>query len=319
MNLGTPEAATLGAVRRFLREFLSDSRVVEIPRLIWWPILYGIILPFRPKKALLAYKSVWTEQGSPLKVITLEQVNALQQLFNLENGVGAVKVVHAMTYGHPSLSEQVAQLQAAGAERIIVLPLYPQYSATTTASIFDQYAAIIGRSRNIPEILINKAYFDHPLYIGALAASVREHWQSHVKAGKLLFSFHGIPQRCVDKGDPYYQHAMATAAAVVKQLALSSDEWAVSFQSRLGKAQWLQPYTDKILVQWAEQGIESVDVICPAFAADCIETLEEIQLENSHLFLSSGGKSFTYIPCLNSRPDHITLMADLSRRLFKTY
>ncbi len=317
MNLGTPEAPTISAVRDFLREFLHDHRVVELTRWIWCPILHGIILPFRPKKALAAYKSVWMEGGSPLKVITQQQVEALQIFFNQHDQPALV--VHAMTYGQPKLSEQVHSLVAQGVERIIVLPLYPQYSATTTAAIYDQYANIIKTTRNIPEIMICKSYCDHPAYIQALAASIREHWATNPKAEKLLFSFHGIPQRCVDQGDPYYQQSLETAAATARALNLDEKEWVVSFQSRLGKARWLQPYTDKLLIQLATEGTTSVDVICPAFAADCIETLEEIQQENRHLFEAAGGKTFSYIPCLNSRDDHIALMANLTTPLFKKF
>ncbi|MFO1367692.1 MAG: ferrochelatase [Marinagarivorans sp.] len=307
LNLGTPEAPTVSSVRKFLRAFLSDPRVVELPRLLWLPILYGIILPLRPKKALQAYTMVWTEEGSPLKAITDKQVQALAHIAQAQMG-DAVEVVAAMTYGEPELEGQIKALRARGVSRIILLPLYPQYSATTTAPIYDQVARYIRRTRHIAEVFLVNAYYDRKDYIAALAASISEHWQQNGRNEKLLFSFHGIPQRCVDKGDPYYDHCVATANAVAQKLALPSDAWAISFQSRLGKAKWLQPYTDKLLVEWASAGVQSVDVICPAFATDCIETLEEIQGENQELFLHAGGQRFSYVPCLNDRADHIDMM-----------
>lgn len=314
LNLGTPAAPTVGSVRSFLREFLSDPRVVELPRLVWLPILYGIILPLRPKKALEAYKLVWTNEGSPLKVITFKQVEALAKRAQAERGE-AVEVVAAMTYGEPALEAQINALRARGISRIILLPLYPQYSATTTAPIYDQVARYIKRTRHIAEVFLVNSYCDRKDYIAALAASIREYWQLHGQNEKLLFSFHGIPQRCVDKGDPYYDHCVATAQAVAQDLSLPASAWAISFQSRLGKAKWLQPYTDKLLVEWAQAGVHSVDVICPAFATDCIETLEEIQGENQELFLHAGGKRFGYIPCLNDRADHIDMMWAITKPL----
>jgi protoporphyrin/coproporphyrin ferrochelatase len=314
LNLGTPEAPTISGVRKFLRAFLSDPRVVELPRLLWLPILYGIILPFRPKKALKAYQLVWTAEGSPLKAITDKQVECLALRAHAEMG-DAVEVVSAMTYGKPALEVQINTLRAQGVTRIILLPLYPQYSATTTAPIYDQFAHYIANTRYIAEIFLVNCYFDRKEYIAALAASVKDYWASNGQNQKLLFSFHGIPQRCVDKGDPYYDHCVATANAVAAELALPAESWAISFQSRLGKAQWLQPYTDKLLVEWAKAGVHSVDVICPAFATDCIETLEEIQGENKELFLHAGGQGFGYIPCLNDRADHIEMMWNLVKPL----
>lgn len=312
INLGTPAAPTLQSVRQFLRAFLSDSRVVELPRVIWLTILYGIILPFRPKKALKAYQLVWTPEGSPLKVITQRQTTALAKHVQ-EHTDEAVEVVYAMTYGQPGIEAQIKALRARGISRIILLPLYPQYSATTTAPIYDQLARYIFATRHIAEVVLVNSYFARKDYIAALAASIKEHWQEHGQNQKLLFSFHGIPQRCVDKGDPYYDHCVATVNAVTKELALPAEAWAISFQSRLGKAKWLQPYTDKLLVEWATSGVQSVDVICPAFSADCIETLEEIQGENQELFLHSGGKKFSYIPCLNDRADHIAMMWNIAK------
>ena len=314
LNLGTPEAPTVSSVRSFLRAFLSDPRVVELPRLLWLPILYGIILPLRPKKALQAYTLVWTDEGSPLKAITDKQVAALAKRAHAEMG-DEVEVVAAMTYGKPALEAQINALRARGVERIILLPLYPQYSATTTAPIYDQVARYIQHTRHIAEVFLVNAYYHRKDYIAALTASVKEHWQLNGQNEKLLFSFHGIPQRCVDKGDPYYDHCVATAKAVADSLGLPDSVWGLSFQSRLGKAKWLQPYTDKLLVEWAQAGVESVDVICPAFSTDCIETLEEIQGENQELFLHAGGKRFGYIACLNDRADHIDMMWSIAKPL----
>jgi protoporphyrin/coproporphyrin ferrochelatase len=314
INLGTPAQPTTQSVRQFLRTFLSDPRVVELPRPLWLPILYGFILPFRPKKALKAYELVWTPEGSPLKVIVQRQVQALAARAQRESG-DLVEVDYAMTYGEPGIESQINRFRARGIDRIILFPLYPQYSATTTAPIYDQWARYINKTRHIGDLLLINSYFDRKDYICALAASIKDYWAAHGRNQKLLFSFHGIPQRCVDKGDPYYDHCVATANRVVEKLDLPADAWAISFQSRLGKAKWLQPYTDKLLEHWAAAGVKSVDVICPAFSADCIETLEEIQGENRELFLHAGGEQFGYIPCLNDRPDHIEMMWNIIRPL----
>lgn len=307
INLGTPNAPTRQSVRKFLQAFLSDPRVVELPRPLWLAILYGFILPFRPQKALKAYEMVWTPEGSPLKVIVQKQVQALAARAQAEHGDN-VEVVYAMTYGEPGIQQQIENLRARLFERIILFPLYPQYSATTTAPIYDQWARYAQQTRHIGDIVLVNSYYDRRDYIAALASSITDHWREQGRNQILLFSFHGIPQRCVDKGDPYYDHCLATAKRVADVLGLSETEWSISFQSRLGKAQWLQPYTDKTLTQWAKSGVRSVDVICPAFSADCIETLEEIQGENRELFLHSGGEKFGYIPCLNDRADHIQMM-----------
>lgn len=307
MNLGTPAAPTSQAVREFLAEFLGDRRVVEIPRLAWWPILYGIILPFRSPRVAKLYQEIWLPEGSPLKVITEQQVAALQARFSAAD----VRVTCAMTYGSPKLEQRVAELEAAGIEKILVLPLYPQYSATTTGAVYDQYAQLITRQRNVSDIRIHKSYFAREEYIQALAESIRAHWQQHEPAEKLLFSFHSIPKRCVDLGDPYEKHCRETAERVAAALQLRESRWAVSFQSRLGKAEWLKPYTDVQLKEWGKAGLGSVEVICPAFAADCLETTEEIDQQNRELFLHSGGKRFEYIPCLNVSVEHINLLENI--------
>lgn len=312
MNLGTPAAPTKQAYRAFLKEFLSDPRVVEIPRPVWWAILNLFILPFRPGKVARTYQSIWdAEQGAPLLAITKRQVAALSEKLNGELGENAPIVSYAMSYGDPSFNQRIEELQARGAEKIFVLPLYPQYSATTTASIYDKFAKLIGRSRNIPDITINKHYFEDPDYIAALAESVEEFRSNNGAGERLLLSFHGIPQRCVDLGDPYFSHCQQTARALSERLALSDQQWGISFQSRLGKAKWLQPYTVDVLEQWAKQGVKTIDVACPAFAADCLETLEEIAIEGKAIFQAAGGEDLRLIPCLNDRNAHIQLFAKI--------
>lgn len=302
VNLGTPAEPTATAIRRWLRAFLLDRRVVNIPRLIWWPILFGLILPLRPKKLIHAYQSIWTEKGSPLQVITDQQVAALQAA--LSDGY---QVRAAMTYGEPGIAESLQALQKNGCKEIIVLPLYPQYSDTTTAAVFDQVEATpldtaIQRIDN---------YHDHPGYIAALAQSVREHWAEHGRAEKLLLSLHGIPERNVQLGDPYADHCTSTAALLAEALELRDNEWLLAYQSRVGRARWLQPYTEETLNKWGAGGVKTVDVLCPGFAADCLETLEEIAIRNRETFIEAGGQDLRYIPALNARPDHIGCLSEL--------
>lgn len=315
MNLGTPAAPTPQAIRCYLREFLSDKRVVEIPRLLWYPILYGIILPFRPRRTAVGYRQLWQEYGdSPLRVISAQQVSALQSYVEQscrQNGDDMPLLRLAMTYGEPSLPRVIDELSGQGVEHILVLPLYPQYSATTTGPIYDRVADIFQTRRNIPSIGVLKQYFDHPLYIAALAQSVRAHWQRHGRAQRLLMSFHGIPRRNVERGDPYRTQCEATAQLLAQSLGLRAEDWSLSFQSRLGRAEWLQPYTSVVMQQLGAQKTASLDVICPAFATDCLETLEEIALENRHVFERAGGGEFRYIPCLNATAAHMELLAQL--------
>ena len=319
MNLGTPDAATQSAVRAFLRNFLSDPRVVELPKLLWLPILYGFILPFRPKRVVNAYRAIWTENGSPLRVMTQRQVSALQEMLGKEetDQYDAPHITYAMAYGGPSLEKRVKELTEIGVERILVLPLYPQYSATTTGSIYDQYADLVTKSREVPDIIIHKHYYRRTDYINALAESVEACWQQSGRSQRLLLSYHGIPQRCVDLGDPYYRQCRETSEALANVLGLTPDQWAISFQSRLGAARWLQPYTDQLLVKWANSGVKSVDVMCPAFSSDCLETLEEINVENRRLFCDAGGESFSFIPCLNDNAAHISMMACLIKEYIR--
>lgn len=305
-NLGTPDSATPAGVKKFLAPFLGDQRVVELPRLLWWPILYGIILPLRSRKVAKAYAEIWWEEGSPLKVITQRQAQGLQQrLADLP-----VTVTYAMSYSQPGIATTLAQLQSDGVEKVCVLPLYPQYSATTTASIVDQLAAYLTSRRDLPAIHIIRDYHDHPSYISALANSIRKHRKDNGSGDHLLFSFHGIPEVNVKKGDPYQRHCERTAHLVAEALDLSAEKWSLSFQSRFGKQEWLKPYTTNELIRFAEKKI-AIDVICPAFASDCLETLEEIAQENRQEFLDAGGKQFKYIPCLNDGEDHIELMYSL--------
>ena len=308
-NLGTPSAATPREVRRFLRSFLLDKRVVEIPRLAWLPILFGIVLPLRSKRVAKAYAGIWMEGGSPLQLVSVNQKTALAEKFAKDS---TILIGLAMTHGEPRLTRVLQELQTQGVNKFLVLPLYPQYSATTTASVFDQVANYIKQQRNIPEITVLKDYHRHPAYISALANSITEYRSKHGAGQRLLFSFHGIPQVNVEKGDPYQRQCEITATAVAEELALDDDQWSVSYQSRFGKQQWLKPYTDEFLTRLANEDV-SVDVICPAFSVDCLETLEEINQGSRAVFKAAGGKRFKYIPCLNDRADHIQLLEALVR------
>lgn len=309
VNLGTPSAPTVAAVRRYLAEFLRDRRVVEIPRLLWLPILYGLILPLRPGKVAKKYAAIWRDDGSPLLAISRGQARALQKVLGEH-----FHVALAMRYGEPALTEAMQSLHEKGCRRIIVLPLYPQYSATTTASVFDAVFQYTRNNRNLPGLKIVRDYHDQPEYIDALAHSVAEHWNSSGRSERLLMSFHGIPQRNADLGDPYPQQCTQTAKLLARKLELADSDWAMTYQSRFGKAAWLQPYTDKTLHTWAQSGIRTVDVICPGFAADCLETLEEISMENAAVFRNAGGERLNYIPALNTDPVHIQCLAAILRR-----
>lgn len=309
-NLGTPDAPTKDALVRYLGEFLWDPRVVEQSRLIWWPALHGVILRVRPRKAARAYAKVWTEAGSPLLAISQRQAQALQSALT-ERGLERVTVALAMRYGNPSIRAGLEALKRANAQRLLVLPLYPQYSATTTASTIDAVSDVLKSWRVIPELRTVNGYWQEPGYIDALAQSIREHWQAHGQGEKLLFSFHGLPQRYVDAGDPYQTQCQCTASLVASALQLRAEQWQVSFQSRFGPEQWLQPYTDETLKAWAQKGLKSVDVLSPGFSADCLETLEEIDQENRAIFQDAGGGEYRYIPALNDNPAHIAFLAEL--------
>ena len=312
VNLGTPAAATAAALRPYLAQFLSDPRVVEIPRLIWMPILHGIILRTRPAKSAAKYASVWSDEGSPLQAHTRRQAQLLGQA--LAAAGHEVMVDWAMRYGQPSIRTQLDALRAAGCTRILVVPLYPQFAASTTASVMDDVADCLKHWRNLPELRFIRSFGDDPGYIGALAASVRRHWSTHGEAEKLVLSFHGTPRRSLDLGDPYHCECHKTARLVAQALGLPAERVVVSFQSRFGKAEWLQPYTQPTLEAMARQGVRSVDVICPGFISDCLETLEEIDMECREAFLHAGGERFGYIPCLNEDSAWIDALAQLSIR-----
>jgi len=312
-NLGTPDTPTPAAVRRYLAEFLSDRRVVDMPRWLWWPLLHGVILRVRPRKVARAYRSVWTEQGSPLLAISRRQASLLGETL-ARRLPGRVEVAAAMRYGRPSIEDGLNALRDRDVQRLLVLPLYPQYSATTTASTFDAVFDVLRRWRRVPELRLIRHYHAHPAYIEALAASVREHWQAHGRAERLLMSFHGLPRRYQEAGDPYFCECRETARQLAGTLGLEDTQWQMSFQSRFGREEWLRPYTDHTLRDWAAQGVHSVQVLCPGFSADCLETLEEIAMQNRDLFLAAGGQSFEYIAALNDRPDHIDMLAALVRQ-----
>ncbi len=317
VNLGSPDAPTPAALRRYLAEFLGDPRVVEAPRWLWWFAMHGVILRIRPPRSAKSYARIWTDEGtpmgSPLIAISYKQTVALRDKLQSLYG-NAVVVKLAMRYGKPSIASAIETLQQAGVDRLVVLPLYPQYSATTTASVFDELCRVLQQRRVIPELRFIREYYQHPHYIDALATSIVQHWQQHGRTQKLLFSFHGIPQRYVDAGDPYAGQCKLTAAAVAEKLQLQEDEWILVFQSRFGREPWLQPYCDKTLEALPAQGVKSVDVISPGFAADCLETLEEIDMENRDIFLQAGGEDFRYIAALNDRTEHIDCLLELLKQ-----
>lgn len=310
VNLGTPDAPTAAAVRRYLGEFLSDPRVVEIPAAVWKPILHGIILRTRPAKSAAKYASIWTPEGSPLKLWTEKQAAMLRGYLG-ERG-HRVLVRQAMRYGQPSVAAQLDALKAEGADRILVLPLYPQYSGTTTASVFDAVHAWAKRTRHIPELRFVNRYHDEPLYIDALAKRITTHWMAHGRPQRLVLSFHGVPRRTLTLGDPYHCECQKTARLLAARLSLKPEEVVVTFQSRFGKAEWLQPYTEPTLVQLAKSGIKRVDVACPGFVSDCLETLEEIAQEGRDAFLRAGGGEFHYIACLNDQPEWMAALSKIA-------
>lgn len=310
-NLGTPQAPQKRQLRAYLKQFLSDPRVVEVPRLLWWFILHGVILNIRPARSAAAYRTVWTERGSPLLFHTQDQAAALQASMSGQFG-DRVLVSFAMRYGAPSIPDVVQHMLEQGVRKLLVLPLYPQYSGATTGSTFDALAADFTRRRCLPELRFVSHYHDHPAYIKALADSIRNYRAEHGSADKLLFSYHGVPQRYLDEGDPYHCECIKTARLVAEQLGLHEADYLTTFQSRFGREQWLKPYTDETLKGLPGQGVTSVQVICPGFAADCLETLEEIGVENRDYFLAAGGQHYAYIPCLNSAPEHIAALAELA-------
>lgn len=311
-NLGTPDEATAPALRRYLAEFLGDGRVVEIPKAIWALILHGIILRVRPAKSAAKYASIWTPEGSPLKVWTEKQATLLRGYLG-ERG-HQVTVRYAMRYGNPSIPAVLDELKAQGVTRMLILPAYPQYSGTTTASVFDAVALWGLKARQLPELRFINRYHDDPGYIEALAKRIQHHWMHQGQADHLVMSFHGVPERTLLLGDPYHCECHKTARLVAERLGLAKDRYTVTFQSRFGKAKWLEPYTEPTLVAKAQAGLRSVDVVCPGFTSDCLETLEEIRMEAQEAFKHAGGQAFNYIDCLNDSPDWIRAMADLAER-----
>ena len=307
-NLGTPDAPTVPAVRQFLKEFLSDQRVIEIPSLLWKVILHAFVLPFRPKRVSEAYASVWTSD-SPMRGILFKQVELIQTKLIENNQDFELNIVPAMTYGNPSIHAALHKISLNPQDHLILFPLFPQYSATSSAPLYDAVSKWVLTQRNLPGLSIIRDYYQHPAFIEAIAQSVLDYQKAHGQAEKLLMSFHGIPQPYADKGDPYADRCRITAQKVAEKLVLNEQQWAISFQSRFGKQEWVKPYTDQILKDWAEQGVKSVQVLSPAFSADCLETLEELAVENRELFLGQGGETYAYIPALNANLDHIEMLS----------
>ena len=310
VNLGTPDAPTRSSVRRYLKQFLSDPRVVEIPRALWWLILHAVILPFRSGQSAAKYEAIWDEEGSPLRIHTERQARLLALALNRRGH--KVRVVHAMRYGSPGVPEVLRKLKEDGCDKILVLPAYPQYSGTTTASIFDAVFAHYRQVRDVPELRFVKHYHDQETYIHALRQSVLEHWEMNGQPEKLIMSFHGVPKRTLELGDPYFHECQHTAQLLAQSLGLSDSQYQVTFQSRFGKAEWLQPYTAPTLQQLAREGVRRVDVICPGFVSDCLETLEEIAMEVRRDFLQAGGSDFHYISCLNENEVWISALAEIA-------
>ncbi|MDX7991193.1 ferrochelatase [Xenorhabdus littoralis] len=311
VNLGTPDAPTPAAIRRYLAKFLSDRRVVDIPPLIWKPILYGLILPFRSSRVAKLYQEIWTEEGSPLLVYGRRQ----QKL--LDEKLADIPVALGMTYGTPSLSQTVDNLLQQGVEDLIVLPLYPQYSSTTSAAVFDSISKILQGYRTIPNLHIIRSYATHPAYITALKESIEQSFENHGQPDRLLLSYHGIPERLAQMGDIYPQDCKATTELLIQALDYPADKIMMTYQSRFGRLPWLSPYTDKTMQSLPNQGVEHVQVVCPGFSADCLETLEEIKQQNKTIFLASGGKKFEYIPALNDNVSHISLLEKLVNNVIK--
>lgn len=302
-QIGTPEACNLTAVRSYLRRFLSDKRVVEASPLFWQPILHGLILRTRPRQSLKLYKKIWTEAGSPLLVYSKSIASKLQKRLQHPVQLG-------MHYSNPSIPDALNQLQAKNSDKIILLPLFPQYSATTTASALDKTLAVFKQWRNLPGFQLIRDYADHPHYIQCISEQIVKHWQTR-RAEHLLFSFHSIPKRYATLGDPYPTHCLQTAKRIAEHLQLTPDQWSVGFQSRIGKLEWIAPYTDKLLKYLPQKGITDLQVVCPGFSVDCLETLEEIALRGKEQFLAAGGKQFDYIPALNDSDAHIDMLAEI--------
>ena len=309
-NLGSPDAPTPAALRRYLAEFLRDPRIVDLNRFLWLPVLYGIILNTRPRRSAHAYARVWSPDGAPLLAITRRQAAVVEAALQARLDPAPVVAV-GMRYGNPSVRSGLESLREQGCARVLVFPLYPQYFSGTTGSTFDAVAKTLCTWRFVPALRTIGDYHDDPAYVAALARSVRELWDRDGMPERILFSFHGIPVRYEESGDPYPRQCRRTATLLANALELPYERWLLSFQSRFGREKWLEPYTDHTLKAWGRDGVQSVDVICPGFSADCLETLEEIALLNRDFFTAAGGRKFRYIPALNDRPDHVTALTDL--------
>lgn len=310
INLGTPEAPTAPAVRTYLREFLSDPRVVEIARPLWWVILNLFVLTLRPKASAARYAQVWMNEGSPLKVHTERQATMLRGYLG-ERVKFPLIVDYAMRYGQPSIAAKLQKLRAQNCDRILLLPLYPQYSASTTATAFDAAFAGLAKMRNMPALRTVRHFHDHTGYINALAQNIRDHWMKHNRPDQLIMSFHGVPRFTLDKGDPYHCECQKTGRLLAEALQLRPEQYQITFQSRFGRAEWLKPYTAEVLARLGKQNTGRVDVVCPGFVGDCLETLEEIAIEGKTIYLQAGGREYHYIPCLNERDDWIQALTDI--------
>jgi len=310
-NLGTPEAPDKAALRPYLKQFLSDPRVVEVPRLLWWMILNGIILNVRPARSAAAYRTVWTDEGSPLLLHTRQQAEGVAQRMSARFG-DRVIVDYAMRYGNPSIDSALHSLIERGARKLLVLPLYPQYSGPTSGSTFDAVAADFVKRRWLPDFQFIASYHDQPGYIASVAGSISDHWKEHGRPDRLMFSYHGEPRRYLDEGDPYHCQCHKTSRLVAESLGLDEGEYITAFQSRFGREEWLKPYTDETLRELAASGVRHVQVVCPGFSADCLETIEEIGIENRDYFLEAGGERYEYIPCLNAGDPHLDFITELA-------
>ena len=310
VNLGTPDAPDPKSVRRYLKQFLSDPRVVEFPRLLWWLILHIAVLNVRPATSAKAYRQIWTENGSPLLSISRKQVEGLRGILQQQSG-DEIQVELGMRYGNPSIENGLQHLHQAASHNLVILPLYPQYSGSTVGSVFDAVADTLKKWRWVPAVDFISTYHDHPDYIGALVKKIENFWQQHSSRGHLMMSFHGIPKRYLLKGDPYYCHCHKSARLLADELGLNEDQWSLAFQSRFGREEWLQPYLVEELKRLPGAGVKRVDVVCPGFSADCLETLEEVAIQMRRVFLDSGGEEFNYIPCLNDDPEHLKMMVAL--------
>lgn len=311
INLGSPTENDTKSVRRYLKEFLSDPRVVELPRVLWWLILNGVILRFRPSRSARNYQKIWMEGGSPLLVYTKEQARKLQESVDKSSVAGTYSVDFAMRYGAPSILGKLRQIQEAGIRKLIIIPLYPQYSCSTTAAVYDEVTRVYQSFRWVPEVRMVTSYYQTPAFINACCEQIRGYWQENQKPDKLYLSYHGTPVSYRDKGDPYYDQCLETSRLIIEQLESENVDIDTTFQSRFGREPWLEPYTDMTLSQAAKDQISNVQVFCPGFASDCLETLEEIAMENRDVFMEAGGQKFGFIPCLNANTEHIKAFEDI--------